>query len=159
LVFGHYREFQHSLHGAGFFPFRRRTPSTNMETARRKASDLSAHGHREAVDMDVRNLQDFRKTRWTLDDSPLSQKDSSAPGALLSWRASSPPTPGRLPSLFGSCWVPRCPRRRPVKRLPPVAFSSGKGDLLHSRSFSPRCAHEPARACAKHASTAPTVLA
>jgi DNA-binding MurR/RpiR family transcriptional regulator len=56
MGFGRYREFQHYLHELSVS---RATSLDTMETSKTKGSDLSAHV-REAVDVDVRNLQKFR---------------------------------------------------------------------------------------------------
>lgn len=56
MGFGSYREFQHYLHELSVS---RATSLDTMGTSKTKGSDLSAHV-REAVDVDVRNLQKFR---------------------------------------------------------------------------------------------------
>src|SRR5258706_1263771 len=56
MGFGSYREFKHYLHELSVS---QATSLDTMETSKAKSSDLSAHV-REAVDMDVRNLQKFR---------------------------------------------------------------------------------------------------
>src|SRR4029077_9510483 len=56
MGFGSYREFQHYLHELSVS---QATSLDTMETSKAKSSDLSAHV-REAVDIDVRNLQKFR---------------------------------------------------------------------------------------------------
>jgi DNA-binding MurR/RpiR family transcriptional regulator len=56
MGFGSYREFQHYLHELSVS---QATSLDTMGTSKTKGSDLSAHV-REAVDVDVRNLQKFR---------------------------------------------------------------------------------------------------
>lgn len=56
MGFGTYREFQHYLHELSVS---QATSLDTMETSKAKGSDLSAHV-REAVEVDVRNLQKFR---------------------------------------------------------------------------------------------------
>ncbi|PYU87087.1 MAG: MurR/RpiR family transcriptional regulator, partial [Acidobacteria bacterium] len=56
MGFGSYREFQHYLHELSVS---QATSLDTMGTSKTKGSDLSAHV-REAVDVDVRNLQRFR---------------------------------------------------------------------------------------------------
>src|SRR2546423_13833703 len=56
MGFGSYREFQHYLHELSVS---QATSLDTMGTSKTKGSDLSAHG-REAVEVDVRNLQKFR---------------------------------------------------------------------------------------------------
>jgi RpiR family carbohydrate utilization transcriptional regulator len=56
MGFGSYREFQHYLHELSVS---QATSLDTMGTSKAKGSDLSAHV-REAVDVDVRNLQKFR---------------------------------------------------------------------------------------------------
>ena len=56
MGFGSYREFQHYLHELSVS---QATSLDTMETSKTKGSDLSAHV-REAVEVDVRNLQKFR---------------------------------------------------------------------------------------------------
>lgn len=58
MGFGSYREFQHYLHELSVS---QATSLDTMGTSKTKGSDLSAHV-REAVDVDVRNLQKFRNT-------------------------------------------------------------------------------------------------
>ena len=56
MGFRSYREFQHYLHELSVS---RATSLDTMETSKTKGSDLSAHV-REAIEVDVRNLQKFR---------------------------------------------------------------------------------------------------
>ena len=56
MGFGSYREFQHYLHELSVS---KATSLDTMETSKAKGSDLGAHV-REAVEVDVRNLQKFR---------------------------------------------------------------------------------------------------
>src|ERR1700730_2796492 len=58
MGFGSYREFQHYLHELSVS---QATSLDTMGTSKTKGSDLSAHV-REAVDVDVRNLQKFRNS-------------------------------------------------------------------------------------------------
>src|SRR5215467_5321828 len=61
MGFGSYREFQHYLHELSVS---QATSLDTMETSKAKGSDLSAHV-REAVEVDVRNLQKFRNALET----------------------------------------------------------------------------------------------
>src|SRR5579864_7628544 len=56
MGFGSYREFQHYLHELSVS---QATSLDTMETSKTKGSNLSAHV-REAIEIDVRNLQKFR---------------------------------------------------------------------------------------------------
>src|SRR5437660_3220391 len=79
LGFSSYREFQHYLHELSVS---QATSLDTMETSRAKGSDLSAHV-REAVEVDVRNLQKFRNALDTERIAALAKRIHRAKRIIL----------------------------------------------------------------------------
>ena len=79
MGFGSYREFQHYLHELSVW---QATSLDTMETSKTKGSDLSAHV-REAIEIDVRNLQKFRNTLDTERIAAVAKKIHHAKRIIL----------------------------------------------------------------------------
>jgi len=79
MGFGSYREFQHYLHELSVS---QATSLDTMETSKTKGSDLSAHV-REAIEIDVRNLQKFRNTLDTERIAAVAKKIHHAKRIIL----------------------------------------------------------------------------
>ena len=130
MGFGSYREFQHYLHELSVS---QATSLDTMETSKAKSSDLSAHV-REAVDIDVRNLQKFRNALDTDRLAAVAKRIHRARRIIILGGDLATNLVGFLHYhliLLGFLALPATSSGEAAH----LCSSSGKGDLLIAMSF------------------------
>jgi len=130
MGFGSYREFQHYLHELSVS---QATSLDTMGTSKTKGSDLSAHV-REAVDVDVRNLQKFRNALDTDRIAAVAKKIHRAKRIIILGGDLATNLVGFLHYHLILLGLPVVTATSSGEAAH-LSSSSGKGDLLIAMSF------------------------